>query len=134
MPDTVHIGCGAGFMGDRIDASLAILDSMERREGPRYLMFEVLAERIELLRHPLVADDFILRTDHGKTGLQKEFGILAHHLRLFLAVIPVIFSAAEDERRIERRLELRAGERGSTRAALAGAGERRRRGPQAGLA
>ena len=42
---TVHIGCGAGFMGDRFDASLPILASMERREGPRYLMFEVLAER-----------------------------------------------------------------------------------------
>ena len=42
---TVHIGCGAGFMGDRFDASLPILTSMERREGPRYLMFEVLAER-----------------------------------------------------------------------------------------
>ncbi len=45
MPETVHIGCGAGFMGDRFDASLPILASMERRAGPRYLMFEVLAER-----------------------------------------------------------------------------------------
>ena len=42
---TVHIGCGAGFMGDRFDASLPILASMEAREGPKYLMFEVLAER-----------------------------------------------------------------------------------------
>lgn len=32
-------------MGDRFDASLPILASMARREGPRYLMFEVLAER-----------------------------------------------------------------------------------------
>lgn len=45
MPNKVYIGCGAGFMGDRFDASLPILASMERREGPRYLMFEVLAER-----------------------------------------------------------------------------------------
>lgn len=45
MTDTVHIGCGAGFMGDRFDASLPILGSMARRDGPRYLMFEVLAER-----------------------------------------------------------------------------------------
>ena len=41
----VHIGCGAGFMGDRFDASLPILASMAGREGPKYLMFEVLAER-----------------------------------------------------------------------------------------
>ena len=45
MIKTVHIGCGAGFMGDRFDASLAILRDMETREGPKYLMFEVLAER-----------------------------------------------------------------------------------------
>lgn len=45
MSKTVHIGCGAGFMGDRFDASLAILSDMETRDGPKYLMFEVLAER-----------------------------------------------------------------------------------------
>ena len=45
MTRTVHIGCGAGFMGDRFDASLPILESMATRDGPRYLMFEVLAER-----------------------------------------------------------------------------------------
>ena len=43
---TVRIGCGAGFMGDRFDASLPILRSFaENPDGPRYLMFEVLAER-----------------------------------------------------------------------------------------
>ena len=42
---TVHIGCGAGFMGDRFDAALPILASMANRDGPRYLMYEVLAER-----------------------------------------------------------------------------------------
>ena len=45
MTKTVHIGCGAGFMGDRFDASLAILRDMQTRQGPKYLMFEVLAER-----------------------------------------------------------------------------------------
>ena len=45
MTQTVHIGCGAGFMGDRFDASLPILADMTHREGPKYLMFEVLAER-----------------------------------------------------------------------------------------
>ncbi|MFK7945179.1 MAG: acyclic terpene utilization AtuA family protein [Paracoccaceae bacterium] len=45
MTATVHIGCGAGFMGDRFDASLPILADMKSREGSKYLMFEVLAER-----------------------------------------------------------------------------------------
>ncbi len=64
---TVHIGCGAGFMGDRFDASLPILASMERREGPRYLMFEVLAERTLrraapaiLRRLEMEQDEFVL--------------------------------------------------------------------------
>ena len=42
---TVHIGCGAGFSGDRLDAALPILATLARRDGPRYLMYEVLAER-----------------------------------------------------------------------------------------
>ncbi len=54
---TVHIGCGAGFMGDRFDASLPILASMERREGPRYLMFEVLAERTLAVAQNVRRDD-----------------------------------------------------------------------------
>ena len=43
--DTVFIGCGAGFAGDRFDASLPIVETLYHREGPRYLIFEVLAER-----------------------------------------------------------------------------------------
>ena len=42
---TVHIGCGAGFMGDRFDAALPIIADMAGREGARYLIYEVLAER-----------------------------------------------------------------------------------------
>ncbi|MEM8791973.1 MAG: acyclic terpene utilization AtuA family protein [Pseudomonadota bacterium] len=41
----VHIGCGAGFAGDRFDASLPVIAALSRHDGPRYLMFEVLAER-----------------------------------------------------------------------------------------
>lgn len=41
----VHIGCGAGFAGDRWDAAVPIVASLARREGPRYLIFETLAER-----------------------------------------------------------------------------------------
>lgn len=57
MTKIVHIGCGAGFMGDRFDASLPILRSMEAREGPRYLMFEVLAERTLAVAQNVRRDD-----------------------------------------------------------------------------
>lgn len=42
---TVFIGAGAGFAGDRADASVAVVETLSRRRGPRYLIFEVLAER-----------------------------------------------------------------------------------------
>lgn len=42
---TVHIGCGAGFAGDRFDAAGPVLAELARREGPKFLMFECLAER-----------------------------------------------------------------------------------------
>lgn len=45
MPDLVRIGCGAGFAGDRADAALPIVADLARRSGPRFLVFEVLAER-----------------------------------------------------------------------------------------
>jgi hypothetical protein len=45
MPKTVFIGSGAGFSGDRLDAALPVIDTLSRRDGPRYLIYEVLAER-----------------------------------------------------------------------------------------
>src|SRR5262249_3373921 len=45
MPDLVRIGCGAGFAGDRADAALPIIAELARHSGPRFLIFEVLAER-----------------------------------------------------------------------------------------
>lgn len=45
MQGLVRIGCGAGFAGDRDDASLPIIADLARRSGPRFLMFETLAER-----------------------------------------------------------------------------------------
>ncbi len=41
----VHIGCGAGFSGDRVDAAIPVVETLSRRKGPRYLIFETLAER-----------------------------------------------------------------------------------------
>jgi hypothetical protein len=45
MDDLVRIGCAAGFAGDRGDASLPIIAELSRHAGPRFLMFETLAER-----------------------------------------------------------------------------------------
>ena len=42
---TVHIGCGAGFAGDRFDAAGPVIAALARRDGPRVLIFECLAER-----------------------------------------------------------------------------------------
>ena len=43
--DLVHIGCGAGFAGDRKDAGGPVVDTLAKRDGPKYLIFETLAER-----------------------------------------------------------------------------------------
>jgi len=45
MNKKVYIGCGAGFSGDRFDASIPIVREFKKIDGPKYLMFEVLAER-----------------------------------------------------------------------------------------
>ena len=41
----VFIGAGAGFAGDRTDAAGPVVDALARLDGPRFLMFETLAER-----------------------------------------------------------------------------------------
>lgn len=43
--DTILIGCGAGFAGDRFDAADVLIDEMAKHDGPKYLVFECLAER-----------------------------------------------------------------------------------------
>ena len=45
MKKKVYIGCGAGFSGDRFEASLPIVKEFKKINAPKYLMFEVLAER-----------------------------------------------------------------------------------------
>lgn len=45
MASTVAIGAGAGFAGDRTDAAGPVVDALARFDGPRFLMFECLAER-----------------------------------------------------------------------------------------
>ena len=43
-PDLV-IGCGAGFAGDRFDAALPVIEALSSYDCPRFLIYEVLAER-----------------------------------------------------------------------------------------
>ncbi len=43
--NTISIGCGAGFSGDRTDAALPVVRTLIERGGPAALMFEMLAER-----------------------------------------------------------------------------------------
>ena len=43
--ETLAIGCGAGFSGDRLDAALPVVRTLVRRAGPAALIFENLAER-----------------------------------------------------------------------------------------
>ena len=45
MTTKVHIAAAAGFAGDRTDAAGPLVEALSQREGPRFLMFETLAER-----------------------------------------------------------------------------------------
>jgi hypothetical protein len=45
MDSVVAIGAGAGFAGDRTDAAGPVAEALSRFDGPRFLMFECLAER-----------------------------------------------------------------------------------------
>jgi hypothetical protein len=45
MEPLVRVGCGAGFAGDRADASAAVIAELAGFSGPRFLMLETLAER-----------------------------------------------------------------------------------------
>jgi hypothetical protein len=43
--EIVRIGSGAGFAGDRSDAAVPVVDALAELTGPRFLIFETLAER-----------------------------------------------------------------------------------------
>ena len=43
--ETLAIGCGAGFSGDRVDAAAPVVRTLIERGGPAALIFENLAER-----------------------------------------------------------------------------------------
>ncbi|MEN2394345.1 acyclic terpene utilization AtuA family protein [Pseudomonas halotolerans] len=45
MTKTILVGCGAGFANDRPDAALRLAQDLAQRNGQRYIMLELLAER-----------------------------------------------------------------------------------------
>ncbi|MBC5781868.1 DUF1446 domain-containing protein [Ramlibacter sp. USB13] len=49
--DTLAVGCGAGFSGDRTDAAAPVVRTLVQRGGPAALVFENLAERTLALQH-----------------------------------------------------------------------------------
>jgi hypothetical protein len=65
----VHIGCGAGFAGDRVDASIPVVATLAKRDGPRYLIFETLAERTLALAQKHRRGD----PDHGYSPFLEAY-------------------------------------------------------------
>ncbi len=57
MTDKIFIGSGAGFAGDRLDAGVAVVDTLSRRAGPRYLIYEVMGERTLAIAQRIRRDD-----------------------------------------------------------------------------
>jgi hypothetical protein len=57
----VHIGCGAGFAGDRTDAAGPVVDTLISEGAPSFLIFETLAERT-------LAQAQLRNNSHGGTG------------------------------------------------------------------
>src|SRR5579859_4107630 len=54
---TVHIGCGAGFAGDRFDAAVPVVAALANAQGERFLIYEVLAERTLAIAQRLRRDN-----------------------------------------------------------------------------
>ncbi|MEM8743820.1 MAG: acyclic terpene utilization AtuA family protein [Pseudomonadota bacterium] len=54
---TLYIGSGAGFAGDRIDAGVAVVETLKQRDGPRYLIYEVMGERTLAMAQRIKMDD-----------------------------------------------------------------------------
>jgi Acyclic terpene utilisation family protein AtuA len=57
VAQTVYIGSGAGFAGDRFDAAVAVIETLARRASPRYLIYEVMGERTLAIAQRLRRDD-----------------------------------------------------------------------------
>ena len=49
--ETLAVGCGAGFSGDRVDAATPVVRTLIERGGPAAMIFENLAERTLATQH-----------------------------------------------------------------------------------
>ncbi len=56
IPELV-IGSGAGFAGDRADAALPVIEALAQYDCPRFLIYEVLAERTLAIAQRLKVDN-----------------------------------------------------------------------------
>jgi len=54
---SAFIGCGAGFSGDRFDAAVPVVATLAGLPGPRFLIYEVLAERTLAIAQRLRRED-----------------------------------------------------------------------------
>ncbi len=76
MGKTVYIGSGAGFAGDRYDAGAPVVETLARRDGPRYLIFEVMGERTLAIAQRIRRDDpergYSPYLDHYLSGVLKS--------------------------------------------------------------
>ena len=68
-PSTVYIGCGAGFSGDRLDAAIPVVKTLTKKKGPKYLIFETLAERTLALAQKHRKKD----PDHGYSPFLEDY-------------------------------------------------------------
>ena len=87
MQQTVFIGAGAGFAGDRTDAAGPVAEALARSDGPRFLIFETLAERtlalaqVERRRNPARGYNPLLEAFVGpvlRTCLENKIRIVSN--------------------------------------------------------
>src|SRR5215212_9262251 len=103
VTSAVAIGAGAGFAGDRTDAAGPVVDALASFDGPRFLMFETLAERT------LALSQLERRRDPKKgynAALERFVGpVLERCLRLGIRIVGN-FGAANPQAAAERILQM----------------------------
>src|SRR5215211_6049107 len=100
MQQTVFIGAGAGFAGDRTDAAGPVAEALARSDGPRFLIFETLAERtlalaqVERRRDPARGYNPLLEAFVGpvlRTCLENKIRIVSNFgaANVYLGAAPI---------------------------------------------
>jgi hypothetical protein len=83
--ETLAVGCGAGFSGDRCDAAQPVVRTLIERGGPAALIFENLAERT--LAHQLLARRADASRGYEPLLLDYLRPVLADCLRHGIAIV-----------------------------------------------